>query len=381
MKVDCLIVGAGFTGSVLAERIASQLEQQVLIVDERSHIAGNAYDEYDAQGILVHRYGPHIFHTNAQYVWDYLAQFTTWRCYHHQVRAVVEGKQVPVPFNLNSLYALFPPRYADKLTEQLIAQYGFNIKVPVLKIRETAQGHDLKFLAEYIYKNVFYHYTLKQWELTPEQLSNTVTARVPIYISYDDRYFQDKFQGMPQLGYTRLFERLLAHPRIKLLLNTPYQEIADVIHYRYLIFTGPIDTFFDSMHGELPYRSLQFKFLHTEQDYRQPVATVNYPNDYSYTRITEFKHLTGQRAYGSSYIEEYPQRFIRGENIPYYPIPQEACRALYRQYETEAQQLKGKVLFAGRLGDYQYYNMDQAVARALHLFEKVIRQDRTYWSS
>lgn len=372
MKFDWLIVGAGFTGSVLAERIASQLGQTVLIVEQRNHIGGNAYDYYDDQGVLVHQYGPHIFHTNAQYLWDYLARFTEWRSYYHRVLAVVDGKQVPVPFNLNSLYALFPPRYADKLVEQLLEQYGFNVKVPILKIRNSAHGNELKWLAEYIYEKVFLHYTLKQWGFKPEELSPSVTARVPIFIGYDDRYFQDKFQGLPKYGYTKLFQRLLSHSNIKVLLNTSYQEVVEVIPYQRLIVTGPIDEFFEYVHGELPYRSLHFKFIYTAQDQFQTVGAVNYPNEYAYTRLTEFKHLTGQQVYGSTYIEEYPQLYCRDDNLPYYPIPKDEYRVLYKKYEAEAEKLQGRVFFAGRLADYQYYNMDQAVARALSLFEKVI---------
>jgi len=376
MKVDWLIVGAGFTGSVLAERIASQRGQKVLIVEQRDHIAGNAYDYYDEQGVLVHQYGPHIFHTNMKPVWDYLAQFTEWRSYYHHVLGIIDGKQVPVPFNLNSLYALFPTHYADKLAQKLVEKYGFNVKVPILKIRESASG-DLKFLADYIYENVFYNYTLKQWNLKPEELAASVTNRVPIYISRDDRYFQDTYQGLPQAGYTALFRQLLNHPNIKLLLNTTYQEVVEEIQYKKMIFTGPIDEFFEHQgytfpwSAELPYRSLYFKFFHTEQEYKQPVGTINYPNEYHYTRTTEYKHLTGQRVYGSTYIEEYPQSYRRGENIPYYPIPKEEYRTLYKKYQVEAEKLKERVLFAGRLADYQYYNMDQAVARALSLYDKL----------
>jgi len=375
MKVDWLIVGAGFTGAVLAERIASQLDKKVLVVEKRDHIAGNAYDYYDEQGVLVHEYGPHIFHTNAQHVWDYLARFTQWRPYYHQVLGVVDGHQVPIPFNLNSLYSLFPSRYADKLTEQLLAKYGFNVKVPILKIREESGGNDdLKFLADYIYKNVFHGYTLKQWDLLPEDLAPSVTARVPIYISRDNRYFQDSYQGLPQRGYTALFRQMLQHPNIKVLLNTDYREVLADIQYQRMVYTGPVDAFFEHMHGELPYRSLRFEFAYSEAETYQPVGTVNYPNEYHYTRITEFKHLTGQRCLGSTYVTEYPQPYVRGENIPYYPIPKDEYRALYRQYEEEVKKLAGKVLFAGRLADYQYYNMDQAVARALSLFEKTVCQ-------
>jgi UDP-galactopyranose mutase len=372
MKIDWLIIGAGFTGSVLAERIASQLGQKVLVVEQRQHIAGNCYDYYNEQGILVHQYGPHIFHTNAEYIWAYLGQFTPWRSYYHQVLGSIDGKLVPIPFNLNSLSALFPPHYAEKLAKKLIETYGFNIKVPILKIRETANNPDLEFLADYIYENVFHGYTLKQWDLKPEALNPSVTARVPIYISRDDRYFQDKYQGLPQYGYTHLFRNMLNHPNIKVLLNTSYKEVIEEIQYDKLIFTGAIDEFFEHQHGKLPYRSLDFKFIHTEEAQHQAVGTINYPNDYNYTRTTEFKHLTGQRAYGSTYIEEYPQAYRHRENIPYYPIPKEEYRELSQKYQQEAEKIQGRVLFAGRLADYQYYNMDQAVARALNVFEKDI---------
>lgn len=372
MKIDWLIVGAGFTGAVLAERIASQLDKTVLIVDQRNHVGGNAYDYYDENGVLIHEYGPHIFHTNAKHVWQYLSQFTKWYHYYHQVLGVVDGKQVPIPFNINSLYALFPKDYADKLANQLVEQYGFNVKVPILKIRESAQGNDLKFLADYIYQKVFHHYTLKQWDLTPEELGAAVTARVPINISRDDRYFQDTYQGLPKRGYTVLFKNMLRHKNIRLLLNTHYQDVANDIQCKRMIFTGPIDVFFSHIHGELPYRSLQFNFCHRSQDLMQTVGTVNYPNEYEFTRITEFKHLTGQQVAGTTYVEEYPQPHVHGETIPYYPIPKEEYKALYRKYQAEAEKLKDKVIFAGRLADYQYYNMDQAVARALSLFEKQV---------
>ncbi|MEM7017510.1 MAG: UDP-galactopyranose mutase [Pseudomonadota bacterium] len=373
MKVDWLIVGAGYTGSVLAERIASQLNQKVLLVDKRDHIGGNAYDYYDKNGVLVHKYGPHIFHCNAQYLWDYLGQFTEWRPYYHHVLGVLDGKQVPIPFNFNSLEALFPQYYADKLAKQLVDQFGVNVKVPILKLRESTSG-DLKFLSDYIYDNVFHGYTLKQWDLTPEELGPSVTARVPIYLSRDNRYFQDKFQGLPRYGYTEMFRNMLQHPNIRILLNTPYQEIVEDVTFKRMIYTGPIDSFFDHIHGELPYRSLNFKLIYDEMDQSQAVGTVNYPNEYAYTRITEFKHLTGQRCHGTTVVEEYPQPYIRGENDPYYPIPKEENKSLYKLYQAEMKKLEGQVFFAGRLADYQYYNMDQATARALSLFEKQIAQ-------
>lgn len=373
MKVDWLIVGAGFTGAVLAERIASQMGQKVLVVERRNHIGGNAYDYYNEHGVLVHKYGPHIFHTNSKKVWDYLSQFTEWRPYYHRVLASVDGKLVPVPFNLNSLYALFPPKYAERLEEKLICSYGFGVKVPILRMRE-AEDAELRFLAEYIYKNVFYGYTLKQWELKPEELDPSVTGRVPVYISRDDRYFQDTYQAMPKHGYTLMFNRMLFHKNIKVLLNTSYREIVTEIHFNRMIYTGPIDAYFDYMYGPLPYRSLQFKFVTLEEESHQSVGTINYPNEYDFTRITEQKYLTGQRLPRTTLVVEYPQAYQPTNNHcePYYPIPREDNRAIHALYEREVKKLRGTVLFAGRLADYKYYNMDQAVARALKLFEEEI---------
>ncbi len=371
MKTDWLIVGAGFTGGVLAERIASQLDQKVLLVDQRDHVGGNSHDEHDEHGVLVHRYGPHIFHTNAQHVWRYLSHFTAWRRYYHQVQGVVDGRHVPIPFNLNTLDALFPAAHAERLARQLIDHYGYNVKVPILKLREATSG-DLEFLADYIYEKIFRHYTQKQWGFSPEELGPAVTARVPVLISRDDRYFQDTYQGMPARGYAELFRRMLGHPNIRLLLNTPYREVAEEIAYQRMVFTGPIDEFFDHVHGELPYRSLRFVAHHDPVDCLQPVATVNYPNEFEYTRTTEFKQLTGQRCLGTTWIEEYPEPYRRGENVAYYPMPREECRAMYRLYQAEAEKVRKRVIFAGRLGDYQYYNMDQAVARALSIFDKEI---------
>jgi UDP-galactopyranose mutase len=371
MKVDWLIVGAGFTGLVLAERIASQLGKKILVVERRNHIGGNAYDHYDDNGILVHRYGPHLFHTNSEKVWRYLSQFTEWHPYYHQVLALVDGKKVPVPFNLNSLYALFTPGYASKLEELLLKHYGFGSKVPILKLRREASG-ELHFLAEYIYEKVFYSYNLKQWGLTPEELGPGVTGRVPVHISRDDRYFQDKYQAIPKHGYTHLLQRIANHSNIKVLLNADYREIEGEVKFDGMIYTGLIDEFFDYMYGELPYRSLRFEFSYHLVDTYQEVAQVNYPNEQPYTRISEYKHITGQRAYGTTVSIEYPLAYRRGQNLPYYPVPREENRKRYNLYLSEAESLNNKVLFAGRLADYKYYNMDQAVARALGMFEKQV---------
>ncbi|WP_019551209.1 UDP-galactopyranose mutase [Thermus scotoductus] len=371
MKVDYLIVGAGFTGATLAERIARELDKKVLVVDRRLHMGGNAYDEYDEHGVLVHRYGPHIFHTQSKKVWDYLSRFTEWRPYYHRVRAVVEGKEIPLPFSLASLRRLFSERLADLLEEKLIAHFGYGARISILKLKEV-QDPDLRFLADYVYKNVFEGYTLKQWGLKPEELSPSVTARVPILVSYDERYFQDTYQAMPKEGYTALFRRMLAHPNIRVLLGADWKEVEGEVRFDRLIFTGPMDEFFGYLHGPLPYRSLRFAFEHHQRPWFQEVGTVNYPNDHGFTRITEFKHLTHQ-AYlpHTTVVYEYPEAYRPGENEPYYPVPREENEERLRLYQKEAEGLK-TVLFAGRLGDYRYYNMDQAVARALKLFEEIV---------
>lgn len=371
MRTDWLIVGAGFTGCTLAERIASQLGRRVLLIDQRPHIGGNAYDCHNQHSILIHKYGPHIFHTNSAKVWDYLSQFTQWRPYEHQVLAVVDGRKAPVPFNLNSLHLLFPAPHASRLETLLVEQYGAGAKVPILQMRQSAAG-ELAELADFVYRKFFYGYTLKQWELKPEELDPSVTARVPVHISRDNRYFQDKFQAMPQPGYTELFRRMLAHPKIEVLLDTSFLQLAGAVSFERMIFTGPIDEFFDYRHGELPYRSLRFESDTRDQAWFQEVGTVNYPNEQAYTRITEQKHLTGQEAPKTTLILEYPEAYRRGRNEPYYPIPRPENRERYQLYLEEARKLQGRVLFAGRLADYKYYNMDQVVARALMLFEEEV---------
>ncbi len=373
MKVDWLIVGAGFTGAVLAERIASELGQRVLIVDRRPHVAGNAYDEYDENGVLVHRYGAHLFHTNDRRIWEYLSRFTEWDYYQHRVVAEIDGQRVPIPFNLNSLYQLFSPRQAAKLEDLLLAEFGHGEKVPILRLRESASA-DLKRIADFVYEKVFRGYTEKQWGLTPEELGPSVTARVPIHISRDDRYFQDRYQGMPRGGYSRMFARMLFHPRIKVLLNTDYREIIGDIHFNRMIYTGPLDAYFDFIHGPLPYRSLRFECRHERSDSYQNVAVVNYPNEHAFTRILEWKHMTGQRTEGTTITLEYPQPHVAGQNEPYYPVPRDENQESVNRYRTEAERLHSTVLFAGRLADYRYYNMDQAVGRALSLFEKEITE-------
>lgn len=370
MKVDWLIVGAGFTGSTLAERIAQERGESVLVVDRREHVGGNAWDEYNDAGILEHKYGPHIFHTNSKKVWNYLSRFTQWRPYFHRVLASVDGQFVPLPFNLNSIGQVFPAKLAARLAEKLTENYGFNSRVPILKLQQSRDS-DLQFLSDFIYRKVFQNYTQKQWGVAPEDLAPSVTARVPVLVSRDNRYFQDTYQAMPRNGYAPVFRRMLAHPNIRVLLKTSWHEVRGQVRYKRLVFTGAIDEFFDFTHGELPYRSLKFDAQTHSVDRYQEAAVINYPNEYEYTRVTEQKWLTGQVHASTTVLIEYPKPHEHGRTTPYYPIPTDANRARFKLYEKDALELVGNAIFAGRLADYMYYNMDQAVARALSLFERL----------
>ena len=372
---DYLIVGAGFTGAVLAERLASQLDKRVLVVDRRPHIAGNAFDAMDDSGVLVHRYGPHIFHTNSAKVFHYLSQFTAWRPYEHRVLGVLDGKMVTLPINLDSLTQLFPAGLAARYAEALISAFGFGSKVPILKLRQSDDTL-LQELAEFVYQKVFYNYTKKQWGLSPEELSPSVTGRVPVRISRDDRYFTDRYQAMPKAGYTEMFRRLLSHPNVQVLLGADGKEASETFSHDHLVFTGPIDQFLGYVHGPLPYRSIRFEVETLPIEQYQPVGTVNYPNAGDFTRITEQKHLTGQRLPVTTIVREFPQAYDPAVNEPYYPVPIDESKVLYAKYlETAREEFGERVRFAGRLGDYKYYNMDQACARALALFDSIAKEN------
>ncbi len=379
---DYIIVGAGFAGSVIAERIASQLNKKVLVIDKRDHIGGNCYDHFDKNGILIHRYGPHLFHTDNKRVFEYLSQFTGWLNYHHKVLAFVDGQNIPVPFNLNSIRLLFPDKQASLLEEKLIAKFGYGKKVPILELRKE-EDRDLKFLSDFIYEKVFASYTSKQWGCKPEDISPSVTARVPVHISRDDRYFQDRYQVIPEQGYTKIFEGLLAHNNISLLLKTNYKEIMKInpesgkiklLNSPFngqLIFTGMIDEFFDFRFGQLPYRSLQFSLTNFAKKSYQPATTVNYPNDYDFTRITEFKKLTGQESDTTTIVKEFPQDYDPNDpqkNVPYYPFFKHENIEKYEQYKLHSLQFKN-ISFVGRLAEFRYYDMDDIVERALKLFQ------------
>lgn len=362
---DYLIVGAGLAGGVLAERLASKANKKVLLIDKRNHIAGNTYDYYNNEGILVHKYGPHIFHTNSKEVFDYLTRFTAWRWYEHKVLASVDGQFVPIPINLNTINSLYGLTLSSDQVEAFLAS-----KAEKLTRIKTSEDVVVSKVGRELYEKFFRGYTRKQWGLDPSELDASVTARIPTRTNKDNRYFTDTYQAMPLHGYTRMFEELLAHPNIKVMLNTDYKEVQESIPYKNLIYTGPIDSYFDYCYGKLPYRSLEFKFETMEADLVQPTGTVNYPNEHPYTRSTEFKYLTGQKHHKTTLVYEYPI----ADGDPYYPIPRPENAEIYRKYQQLASTLPN-VYFTGRLGTYKYYNMDQVVAQSLTLFKKLMEQE------
>jgi UDP-galactopyranose mutase len=359
---DCLIVGAGFAGSVMAERLARDSGKRVLLIDRRPHIGGNAYDHYDNAGILVHRYGPHIFHTNSQQVFEYLSQFTQWRPYEHRVRAAVNGRLVPIPINLTTVNAL----YGLDLDGEGMAAFLARRAEPVAHVR-TSEDVVIRSVGRELYELFFRGYTRKQWGIDPSDLDKAVTARIPTRTNTDDRYFSDTYQAMPLHGYTRMFENMLDHPNIKIMLNTDYREIARIVPHERLIYTGPVDEYFDFCYGPLPYRSLSFRHETLNSERFQDVAVVNYPSeDVGFTRITEYKHLTGQEHARTSISYEFPC----AEGDPYYPVPRPENAALYKRYQALADRTPG-VSFVGRLATYKYYNMDQVVGQALALYTRL----------
>lgn len=361
MIFDFCVVGAGFAGSVVAERLATA-GLKVLLVDRRPHVGGNAFDHHDASGLLVHRYGPHIFHTNSQDVFEYLSRFTEWRPYQHRVKAWVDGRLVPIPINLDTINALYGTRLSAFEMERFLAERA-EVRDPV----RTSEDVIVSKVGRELYDKFFKHYTRKQWGLDPSELDAQVTARVPVRTNRDDRYFTDRFQAMPLHGYTRMFERMVSHPNVKLLLNADHREVEQFIRFRELVYTGPIDEYFHFRFGKLPYRSLQFRHETHDVARFQDAPVVNYPNENAYTRVTEFKWLTGQEHPKTSIVYEYPT----AEGDPYYPIPRADNQELYRKYERLAAQTPG-VHFAGRLGTYRYYNMDQVVGQALALSRRLL---------
>jgi len=364
---DVMVVGAGFAGAVMAERLASQAGKRVLVVDRRPHIGGNAYDRLDDAGVLIHQYGPHIFHTNSADIFDYLSQFTAWRPYEHRVVAQVGNAQVPFPINRDTLNALYGLDLSSEAEAAAFLKQRAECTGPI----ETSEDVVVAAVGRELYETFFRGYTRKQWGLDPSQLDKAVAARVPARTDTDDRYFQDRFQAMPAEGYTAMFTRMLDHPNIEILLDCDYRDVRATYAHDHLVYTGPVDEFFDYRFGRLPYRSLRFEHESLEQEWHQDVAVVNYPDEgVPFTRITEYKHLTGQNHPRTSITREYPC----ADGDPYYPVPRPENQALYKRYEALAQAQQG-VTFVGRLATYRYYNMDQIVGQALATFRRRFASD------
>lgn len=364
MKTDVLIVGAGFSGAVVAEQLANN-GVDVVVIDKRDHVGGNAYDRHDEHGVLIHPYGPHIFHTNSHRIYDYLSRFTDWRPYEHRVLAQVDGKLLPIPINIDTVNRL----YGLALDGESIEDFFAKVREPRSPIR-TSEDVVINAVGRDLYEKFFRGYTRKQWGLDPSDLASSVAARIPTRTNHDDRYFTDTYQVMPSRGYTAMFARLLNHERIQVQLGTDFFDVRDRIQATHVVYTGPVDAYYAHCFGPLPYRSLRFEHEHVADTVQyQPVGTVNYPNDFEYTRITEFKHITGQRHTGTSIVREYPQ----AHGDPYYPVPRPENEALFKRYEALAVEETG-VTFVGRLAQYRYYNMDQCVGAALKASQYVLEK-------
>lgn len=375
---DCIIIGSGIAGAAAARVLAEEQGRKVLVLEKKHHIGGNCYDGKDEYGILVHWYGPHIFHTGNEEVYEWLSRFTDWYAFGHEVVARVGDKLLPVPFNLNTLKMVYGEEKAAVLEKKLVDTFGFGARVPILKLREQ-QDEDLRAIADYVYENVFLRYTMKQWGQTPEEIDPAVTGRVPVVISYDNRYFGDKYQGMPRDGFTPMFEKMLAHPNIEIRTNTNAKDALVISEkegkvllegqefHGTVIYTGPVDELFDCRFGRLPYRTLRFDFEHYDKPDYQGHSVVNYTVSEDYTRITEFKYLTGQKADSTTIVKEYPFAYTGAEGeIPYYAIMNEENNALYRKYADLAAQIPDFHLL-GRLAEYKYYNIDAMAAKAIAL--------------
>ena len=379
---DVIIIGAGTAGCTAA-RLLAERGKKVLIIEKKNHIAGNCYDAKDEHGVLIHVYGPHIFHTSMENVYGFLSRFTDWYEFRHEVVANVHGEYMPVPFNLHTLRKAYGEEKGKELEDKLISIYGMGTKVPILTLMNH-EDPDLQMIGKYVYDNIYVYYTMKQWGKKPEEIDPAVTARVPVNVSYDCGYFSDKYQGVPLHGFTPMFEKMVSHENITIQLNTEAKDVLKVkdkkvcfkgeVFEGNVIFTGPIDEFFDCKYGRLPYRTLDFSFEYYEQDDYQGHSVVNYTVSEDYTRITEYKYLTGQKCKGTTISKEYPSAYT-GENgqIPYYSIANDENHALYAEYKNEVADIPNFHLL-GRLAEYQYYNIDVMVEKAMELVKGLLQK-------
>lgn len=376
-----IVIGAGLAGSVISERIASCLNREILLIEQRNSIGGNCYDYRDKNGIIIHKYGPHLFHTDNKEVFDYLSNFTDWRKYHHKVLAFVDGRKIPIPFNLNSLYMVFPEETAKRIEMKLLKRFSYNSKVPILDLKKQ-KDPDLQALVDFVYRKIFLNYTAKQWGKKPEEIDPSVTARVPVCISRENGYFTDKYQAVPLDGYTKIFESMLHNSKIRVLLKNHHSKLIKIdlknkkIYFDEkefkgkFIYTGMIDELFEYKFGVLPYRSLDFKLEILNEKYFQEAAVVNYPNDHEFTRITEFKHIHPVEIDKTTISKEYSRAYKHGD-IPYYPIFDKESQEAYHRYLEYSQEFKNLILL-GRLAEYKYYDMDDIIKRALETFEELV---------
>ncbi len=358
MKYKYIVVGAGLAGLTVAERIANVLNEKVLIIEKRSHIGGNVYDSYNEEGILIHNYGPHIFHTNDREVYQYLSSFTPWNNFWHRVLTYVDGNLIPMPITVETINKLYNLNLSCEEVEDFLKKQA----IPMDEIK-TSKDVALSKVGEDIYKKIFETYTKKQWGIDPGEIDTSVISRIPIRLNRDTRYFNDRYQGMPKYGYTKMCEKMAANPNIKIMLNTDYKEVINELEYEKLIYTGPTDYFYDFKYGKMEYRSIDFVFETFNKEEYQPAPVVNYPNDYDFTRITEFKQLTWQEHKMTTILKEFPC----SEGEPYYPFPTKDCKEQFALYQAEMDK-EENVIFLGRLAEYRYYNMDAVVRRALDIF-------------